>query len=339
MTFKGISSSVESLLLSEGDFEIECRRLVLESFQLQREIFPWTDEEIRVIASELTRSVPLTAYTAFDGDHFSLTPQMRVYAMKHGRSPANPESILGYKQAVDAYLSKKEVLYDDIAIVQKCAEMWLFTDVDPEPDAVAASLAEGAVMELLWFLKRCPGRPIYFVPIQNLFGDDSNSRRQYWSDLESTQHALCLSGLEEVVALVDSVVENRVKLRPTVYFAHDPLDGKYVDWLRAGAYERKQVPIVPDVAIELQDAVSSGITYPYTKILRAWVSLMLLSDELLVLPPHQSLHANSPLVRVQIESWRLLKRGSILHETWSEYQIPKTLQGGRWPLSKREGAV
>ena len=317
--------------------ESEARAVVEDSFALDREIRPWDNDRLLALADVLARSTAPVVYTAFDGDHFGLAPQMRHSAMGAGYAPANPESILGYKQAVDAHQSKKEVLLDDLAVVQRSDALWVFTDVDPTPTSVAAGLAEGAVLELLWFLKSRPGLPVHFVPTSSLFGQGVENAR-YRADLHETELALHQSGLSEIVRLVAAVLNGESRLRPIVYFLHDPLDGKYVDWLRAGAYARSHVPIVPSLAVELRDASGLSLGEPFAATLAAWVSLMTLADEAWHLPPHDSNRLESPLVRLLRLCWETTKASTVRNEGWAEYQIPKTLQGGRWPVSRREGA-
>src|SRR4051794_35264621 len=102
--------------------------------------------------SEPHPRVGTRVYTAFDGDHFAMVPVMRRHVLMHHRTPLNPESVVGYKDSVDAYHSKLGVLRADIAVVAKCDAIWIYSErVRVSSDL--HRLAEGVLLELLWYLR------------------------------------------------------------------------------------------------------------------------------------------------------------------------------------------
>lgn len=301
------------------------------------------------LASELRElSVPLT-YTAFDGDHFDFIPFMRSYGLARSIAPANPESILGYKDAVCTYGQKSGVLLADLAILRRCAALWVFTDARPDPRSVTRNLAEGVIVELLFYLwasKDGQRPPPEFVPKNSLFGA-GKPRKLYNFNYEDTLAELG-PDQQGIVRFFEELDKGIHSLPSIIYFARDPLDGKYVHWLRAGAYAQpNRIPLVPSLAIEFQDA--AGISLPVRTrglgrlayVTAMWTRLMDLADELWILPPMELGRYESYTTELLAQVWLTYggSRQPAQRRTWKEFEIPKATMGAHWSLTEKDGSL
>jgi hypothetical protein len=295
------------------------------------------------------RRSPLV-YTAFDGDHLALIPHMRAFVLAKGCVPANPESILGYKQVVDARKTKELVLVDDLAILKQCDELWVFTSVEPTLGAVS-QLAEGVLVELLFFLKRSPGRGrIKFVPIELLLGSETAiAPRAYRASFAETVRALG-QDQRSVVDLVDRVRRGTGQLPEIVYVAHDPLDVKYSQWVRAHLFDEGRIPLVPYLAVELRDgSLMNAITHRSSNpdlaslgsIVECWIRLMRLAKDFWVLDRVDLGQRRSYVVQLMEHAWSATgaKARPVVKADWDDFDVPKVEHGQNWPLTERESLL
>jgi hypothetical protein len=274
-------------------------------------------------------------YTAFDGDHQQLGGHMRTLVLKRGGVPANPDSILGYKDTVLAHLDKRGVLLDDLAVLRGCDELWVFTEWPCEPTSVR-HLAEGVVIELLFFLKRrTPARIQFISPLALLRGDPFNPRSYDFSYAE-TQKALLPSQRAGVMALANSRISIDKELPPVICYITDPLDFKYTRWLRQRAYSDRRAPLVPPLAVDLQDLEPS--TNSLDNIVTCWVRLCKLATYAMYLPSMDEHRQPSVIAALFERAWLRTHSADTLQEgKWQDYQIPKAKAGELWPITQHEG--
>ncbi len=276
------------------------------------------------------------AYTAFDGDHFQLCGHMRRYVMARGLVPANPESILGYKDVVTTYSDKREVLRDDPSILTGCDELWVFTEQPPTPRGIV-ELAEGVAVELLFFLSQMPHRCVRFVSPLALLGR------------ELPEPALFRSSYDEVLAAMPhgqaaSLIEflkTAGPLRPLVYYIHDPLDFKYAGWLRADAYQQHAAPLVPGLALELAEveaAVAAPLDRYLTLALVSWAKLSCTRGAMRASCRRLRPCGSPSFVANVLESVfeRRKGSGSVEARSWQQFAIPKARTRMSWGLTEKE---
>src|ERR1700726_964134 len=83
-----------------------------------RDDYPFAFDIEHLCTAVLDRSAGMRlVYTAFDGDHQMMCGQMRRFVLGRGGVPANPDSVLGYKDTVENRVGKRGVLLDDLAIL------------------------------------------------------------------------------------------------------------------------------------------------------------------------------------------------------------------------------
>lgn len=276
-------------------------------------------------------------YTAFDGDHFHLCGHMRSYALMHDCVPANPESILGYKDTVMARLTKPGVLYDDLTVLRGCDQLWVFTEQAARPESLQ-SLAEGIVIEILFFLKRQRRPKVYFISLLSILRGDQPPLTPFTFSYDECESALHPEQHDGVLELANSGMLVDKELSSLIYHIYDPLDFKYAHWLRAYAYEGKRVPLVPGLAIELSDL---GYSYEALgRVFTAWVKLCQIATYAYSLPSMDSRRTHSSVAAILERVWlRTHGAETMQKRSWSNYPIPKARVGKRWPITKKEGGI
>lgn len=286
-----------------------------------------------VLACEDLRLV----YTAFDGDHFQLCSHMRRYVIAHGYVPANPESILGYKDVVTAYGDKREVLRDDLSILAGCDELWVFTEQPPTPSGVAA-LAEGLAVEILFFLSRNSRPKIRFVsPLALLVGSGLTDPVPLLATFDDVLAAMPDGDAASLLGLL----KHLAPLRPLLYYIHDPLDFKYAAWLRADAYNRQAAPLVPGLAVTLMEVEAALCREPEAdplwRALVAWAKLSWLAKRASRLPSMERERTPSFVAAVlQSVFERRNGMGSLEARPWEQFPIPKARCRALWGLTEKE---
>lgn len=332
---------LESLFppLGPGQLEVLTRAAVADHRPQRGLIDDRLYKSVLKVAAHWLASNTRLAYTAFDGDLFELTPQMRAWTFRSGRIPANPESIVGYKESVDAHKNKAGVLLDDLAIVDRCDDLIIFTDVEPEPEAAMRGLAEGVIVELLYFLAKRGKRPdsaVFFVPVAALFGEDVIARP---FEFDHVTTAAYLGADQQGIARLLGSVESGLRKLPTVaYIVHDPLDAKYSNWLRPLAYARQRVPLVPSLALQTADVdrvvptnLAAGLLFA------ARLRLLDLAGEVWVFSPQDLSRDESITTRITKALWKPAKRPLRRHG-WRDLDIPK-ITDRDWALTEREAST
>ncbi|UPT67649.1 MAG: hypothetical protein M0D57_02975 [Sphingobacteriales bacterium JAD_PAG50586_3] len=170
-------------------------------------------------------------YTAFDGDHFHLMQYLRKYVLNKNKYPANPESILGYKNVVERHQTKYGVLLDDLAILRRCDELWIFTIPTNSTNEIA-DLPEGVLVELAFYLRRQPNPKIYFVDILELSKNKNAKQKPFKINFDEFKKLLVDSKKDEILALANDNFRVDPDLRKLSFYISDPLDFKYAEWLR-----------------------------------------------------------------------------------------------------------
>lgn len=91
--------------------------------------------------------------------------------MRAGMVPVNPPSILGYRDTAMRNQRKAEVLLEDIAFLNKCVQVWVFSDIDAILKG-SSPFSEGALCELLYVKHFRPHFPIFFVKPESLLHEE-----------------------------------------------------------------------------------------------------------------------------------------------------------------------
>lgn len=314
------------------DYDLARRRAHAADYVSARPTWPVAAATDQVLlACEDLRLV----YTAFDGDHFQLCSHMRRHVISRGFIPANPESILGYKDVVTAHWEKREVLRDDLSILAGCDELWVFTEQPPTPLGVA-ELAEGVAIEILFFLSRMPRPKVRFVSPLALLDSGLSEPVNLQATFEDV-----LSAIPGQAASLLGFLEQVAPLRPLSYYIHDPLDFKYADWFRADAYSRRVVPLVPGLALSLMEVESAVCHWPEADplclALVAWAKLSWLARQAWRLPSLEPDRTPS-FVAAVLESVfeRRNGTGSVETRMWEQFPIPKVHSRASWALTEKE---
>jgi hypothetical protein len=294
-------------------------------------------DKLAAMLADGIRSLPIV-YTAFDGDHQTLSPLMRRVVLENNRVPANPDSVLGYKETVEARLTKRGVLLDDLAVLRGCDELWVFTDIGPDLNGVP-TLAEGVLVELMYFLKRRPPGRVFFVSCHEVLSGEKAVLHQFKGSYEELQSVLADNQRKEILDLANSGTRIDTEIPLLVYHIYDPLDFKYTKFLRARAYtedERaKTAPLIPGLAVEIGDG-GEGLVGLGT-VVAAWARLIKLAGEAWLLPPMDGNRSPSIISALLERMWLRTNSGRTLRRrSWSTYPIPKARTTRLWAITAKE---
>jgi hypothetical protein len=270
-------------------------------------------------------------FTSFDGDHQHLCGLMRSCLLGRGAVPANADSILGYREAVVARSQKEHVLWDDLAILHRCNELWVFTDVPPEPEAIT-TLCEGMVIEILYFL-RMGGKPVRFVATGPLLRAGACQPQSYTFSYAETAKALDAHAWAGALDLVARAAIGGLPFPPIVYHLTDPLDFKYAHWLRSYCYGLGPIPLVAGLAVELADDCVSGPSVGNAVV--SWVRLMDLADEAWRIGTLEQKRRPSAVMSLLEQLWKDRDR-PLKARQWIDYGIPKAVDPFAWPITANE---
>lgn len=315
---------------------LDLNRIIPIDLHLRRQPSSFDQTELARVASELIRrsSTRQLVYTAFDGDHYQLCGLMRRYVIEMGHIPVNPESVIGYKDAVDAHGDKRGVIMDDLSVLKGCNALWVFTELAPNPDDVRC-LAEGVIIELLFHLHRDAPNDVRFVSTSALLNGDAEIGSEYRYTFEETLHALGDDQSDDIMHFVNSRNAIETKLRPVVYHMVDPLDFKYAHWLRPRAYSDFHVPLVPGLAVEIDD--SRDLPEAHATTLVAWAKLCSLATFARVFTSVESTREPSVVSALLKAVWLETQPNNTLIETsWQDYPIPKIQNASGWPITSKE---
>jgi hypothetical protein len=274
-------------------------------------------------------------YTAFDGDHQMFCSLMREAVIANGMVPANPDSVLGYKDTLGFRQSKQGVLLDDLSVLRGCDEIWIFTEHPALPESIS-KLAEGVLVELLYFLKRYPKRTVKFVKLSTLATGQSAPQAAEWAlNYEETASFLDDSQRREILMLANSGLETDRRLRTVRYYLHDPLDYKYARFVRSEGYSESEIPLLPQLAVRAEDFADRSIAL--ASVIVHWASLMRLASHCTGLRSLDSSRGPSQIVEVLERVWlRSLGSTSVVEGDWTRYKVPKASQKDRWAITQKE---
>lgn len=290
---------------------------------------------VRILASNAKRIN--VVYTAFDGDHFHFLPNMRQAVFAHNKIPANPESILGYKNVVTRYQTKLGVLIDDLAILQGCDELWVFTDYDATLED-AAKLPEGVLIELAFYLKRRSKPTVYFASLSSLAETKGVSLKKCIISFEELEKKLVDTDRSEIIDLANNNFRIDADLKNLVYFITDPLDFKYSEWLRDhNSVGADEIGLIPGLALPVSD-LGPGVNNIGTIILTWAVLLRRLSRKRAYYVDSFDNKRNKSIIAETLKRFCILDKGQeyIKEKKWSSFNIPKNVQKNRWPITKFE---
>jgi hypothetical protein len=266
-------------------------------------------------------------YTVFDGDQELMCGLMRHAIMRKGLTPVNPPSVLGYRDTVLRNKTKSRVLLEDVALLNKCDQIWIFADVDHLRNS-KSPIPEGALFELLFAKLFRPGIPVFTVRPQDLFADDVVPRQFSLDNLEELSDP---QSIEEITNDLQASLEHMPKVR---YYYYDPLDFKYGEWVRGNNKATGIAPVDPMLSIRLRDGHQD-----LGDIGQAWLALLRLADELCYVSSLHEQEGASVWCHLLESAYRtcfVLPKSEI---SWAELGVPKALLGSKWPVTSREADI
>lgn len=278
-------------------------------------------------------------YTAFDGDHQQLSPLMRLACLKEGKVPVNPDSVLEYKETALARQSKRDVLMDDLAILYRCDQLWIFTDLEPDISKLS-NLAEGVLVELLFFLNRKPSAPIYFCSARGALLGDRYEKKILPYSFDQVRDALPADVRSEVVALAASGTRIDELLPRPIYFITDPLDFKYARFVLPRVYQNfsrnlRHVPVVPQLAVPVGDGGHGLLALG--QLVLCWLRLASLGSLCSFVKSLDEKRTPSKIVEISRRCWLRWERTSpIEDQSWDVYGVPRAKLGSLWAITARE---
>lgn len=276
-------------------------------------------------------------YTAFDGDHFHFLQHMRKCVLDNNHIPANPESILGYKNIVTRYQSKYGVLLDDLAILQSCEDLWVFTDVGTNIKDVL-DLPEGVLVEIAFYLKRHSIPTINFVSLSTLLKEGRSDFRKLSLSFDELEKALLKSERREIINIANNNFKVDKDLKNLVFYITDPLDYKYSEWLREDkASNTDEIALVPGLTSRIHD-VNYGAKN-IGNIVLSWASILLkLSRKRAYSLDSFESRRNPSIISEALKKYCIQIKGApyLKDKKWEMYSIPKALQREKWPITKHE---
>lgn len=297
-------------------------------------------------ASGLAEKTPLV-YTAFDGDHQLWTPMMRRMVFEGGGVPVNPDSVLDYREVLLARPRKRDVLLADLSLLRKCDELWIFTDVDPTLKSLG-DVAEGVLVELLFFLKRHRESPVYFVAVTSLAAGTPRSKVRWNHGYEESKAALPDDMRQGILSLANTDDKTDERLPVVTYVSMDPLDFKYsrfvLHWIygqtiplgQRGQVEGKRTPLLPLLAVCVGDQNQGLLSLGHLVI--CWIALMRLAGDMRSFPSIELTRQPSALQDLWKKCWlRTQAAPSPQTVKWDNFStIPKLNQGTAWAITERE---
>jgi hypothetical protein len=276
----------------------------------------------------VARSRPIV-FTAFDGDHQHLCPYMRRTVLSTGAVPANAESILGYRDTVQAHGEKTAVLHDDLAILRGCDQLWVFTDCEPNLGCVDA-LAEGVLVELLYFLRLGKGLA-KFVSTQAMLQGQGIVACEFAHDYEETIAAMAQGHRDKLATVVEQAIGREQGLPHIALHISDPLDFKYAHWLRSHAYDWNRLPLVSGLAIEMADFPPTRVGLGQLAL--SWIRLADLASEAWWFDGIECDRQPSAIAKLLRECWVMSHpEAEVIHRPWQDYPIPKAHIGLEWSI-------
>lgn len=309
-------------------------RAIVEDFDLGRaKLSSIKDEDVAKLAQHLLGYKYPLVYTAFDGDHFALAAEMRRYTLANGGVPVNPESVLGYFETVEARLSKRNVLLDDLALLRRCDQLWIFSDA-PQSLGGLPKLSEGVLIELCFFLIAHPTAEVRMVPITPLLRREKPDSCVVEWTIEEVLSSLDPGLSGDILTFIGGhSLEVTRDIPPCVFAMPEVVDAKHYGWIRKYALRRNLVAVIPGMAVDLSDTYSASDELGC--LLVSWVHLMSLCDRAWLVAPMDSERGMGAIQRTMESYWRLCQKGRIKRVTWREMTVPKAVYGSHWSVSRR----
>lgn len=326
---KANSNELKQLQLL-GDFFIE--DLSLQSRKSDsNNISLKVKETIKILNQFIDQQI--IVYTAFDGDHFHCLQQMRKFVLSKGRVPANPESILGYKSVVDRSQTKRGVLVEDLSILKKCRELWIFSDIGNSIEELS-TLAEGVLVELAYFLYRRPVSDIKLVSISKIMKGEEQSISDIHISFEDLKKELIRTNRKEIITIANSGHEIDNELKPLCFFITDPLDFKYYEWIRCN--EKDYIPLIPGTVVKTSDFIQNRVNMG--KVVVCWAILMkYLAEYCTCIPSLENHNTESILQKAFILFWKTINDPQkIERKIWKNFIVLKSIQKEKWPITQFE---
>ena len=278
----------------------------------------------------LIRPATTAVYTAFDGDDFYFTPAMAEHVSSRGKIAISPEACLGYKSAVDTLILKKNVLHYDVSLLEKADELWVYTNESPtSPDW--ARLAEGIVIEIVWYVRRCQDRRVAprlsFVDMTSfsvgLNPDPVPVEMSLGRLLEDLRFAA-----PEAWSVVSEYRDGGAK--PVAVPIYALQDAKNSFWVREWLINEGYAPVVPTLAFE------SSAPSQLTTLAEGWVWALLNAD---VVIEFSQMNGDHSYLLDYLQAFCTAHDIETKHVDWTRVRAPKALQGADWPITSSERAV
>lgn len=239
-------------------------------------------------------------------------------------TPVNPPSVLGYRDTVLRNKTKAKVLREDVALLRRCDQMWIFTDLEQSQKG-AWLIPEGALFELLFAKLFRPDIPVFIIRPQDLFAEDVTPQPFSLSDIDM------LTDKRSIQELTDDLKTAVMQLPKVRYYYYDPLDFKYAEWVRGSAEIVDISPLDPMLSVRLLDGQQS-----LGNVGQSWLSLLRVADELCYI---SSLHEQdgSSLWCDFVESINsCCLKLPMTQTSWAALGVPKAVLGSKWPVTTRE---
>jgi hypothetical protein len=279
-------------------------------------------------------------YTAFDGDHFHLLQYMRKCVLEANKYPANPESILGYRNVVTRYQNKYGVLLDDLAILQNCDELWVFTD-NENSIKETLNLPEGVLVELAFYLKRHSTPTVNFISIKSLLYNGETVINKLSITFEDIEKELISSNRKEIIDMANNDFKIDKDLKSLVFFITDPLDFKYSEWLREErSANTDEIALVPGLASKISDA-EYGLKNIGNIILSWAILLRRLSKKRAYFLDSFDERRSPSVIAEALKQYCIQVKGPkyLENRKWTAYNIPKSIQKDKWPITLYEAKI
>jgi hypothetical protein len=266
-------------------------------------------------------------YTVFDGDQELMCGLMRHAIMKKGLVPVNPPSVLGYRDTVVRNRIKAHVLLEDVALLNKCDQIWIFTDLE-QALRNGVSIPEGALFELLFAKLFRPDLSVFIVSPEQLYSDDVSPQPFSLCDLDKLSDPRSIQELSETLR---AAYEKLPKIR---YYYYDPLDFKYGEWLRSFHEAPAISPLDPMLSIRFRDGQQS-----VGDVGESWLALLRLADEICYVSALHEQDGGSQWCNLVERASRACFDLPHIQLSWFDLNVPKAILGSKWPVTTREAEI
>lgn len=292
------------------------------------------EKAVRILKSCIQYQYPLV-YTAFDGDHFHFLQQMRQYVINSKYTPVNPESVLGYRNTVMRTQSKRGVLIEDLSILRKCQELWIFSDVSNDLDGIS-SLSEGVLTELVYFLCRHDYEPkVKLISLEKILRGVFEEPVEISITYELLKERLVTTNKEGVLDIANNGFCIEKDLKFTRCYIIDPLDFKYHDWIRRSHKTIDELSVIPGTIVETSDFSPSTLNLGMV-LINWWNLTKHLCDSCTLMTTLDKDKSNSMISEIFSRLWKIDKNSKIDIFAWDSFNVLKSVQKDKWPITHYE---